>query len=319
MPSVFAILALLPVHQEAVDLSRVFREGEKAQVEINSHLFTETRQYGLNTFMPDDLDMLYKFTTEVKKMKADGICEMHYLRPTFTRILGETADRPPKTIVDKEKVELLLTISPINEILDYKDLSPKKSEKDKGGGFFASLLVAPAQSLDISQYIGQVYRLALFIGNLESGMDFSPKLPLDPVKPGDTWKRTVGYSPQAVGKDQKSVNQRLDYIYSYKGIVDIDGKKFHRVVGSLELDSDLVKFINEMVGENAARQMGLRGIRLKLKANIDYDLDLETRRTVRAEAVSDGSIKIEVTQVPNEPVQEVRLKGRTTYTLLSAK
>ena len=58
-------------------------------------------------------------------------------------------------------------------------------------------------------------------------------------------------------------------------------------------------------------------IKLTVNAKITYDLDPVTGQTSQAVAESQGGITITITRLPNEPIQEVRLKGRTIVMKLS--
>lgn len=308
-----------PQDQE-VSLLRVNKPGEKTTYEVKSHLLVESKQLGLNTWLPETLDFNYKFTTEVLTPKADGIVEMRYKRPTMTQIDGETFDTPAKTTVDKLNWEMILTLSPVNEIISMKDLTPKKKDPPKtGGGKWVVAPVgggAPQLGAFIGPFLSEVYRLSLFIGSLDSALDFSPKLPIFESKPGATWKKTVGYQPQSlVSKDGKSVVQRLDYVYTYRGVMESNGVKVHRVDAELDLKTDLAKFLHDNTGLQAS-DTGLKSIDLNLKAKIEFDLDLNTRKTLRANANSEGGFAIFLTQRPNAAVQEERLKGRTTLRLV---
>jgi len=168
----------------------------------------------------------------------------------------------------------------------------------------------------LSQFISEVHRLALFAGNFESSLDFAPRLPFEKLNVGDTWKRTVGYSPQKLkGKNGKTVNQRLDYVFTYKGVVDSNGKKVYRVTGSCLLDSNLADFIHETF-EVKPEDTGLKSIPLQLKTSIDFDLDMATQKTLRADATSEGGFKIIITAFPDDPVQEETFKGRTQLRLV---
>lgn len=299
---------------EPVDLERVFVKGEKSQYSVDSSLNYESRQAGLNTFIPEDLDIKYKFTTEVLALKNDGYCEMSYRRPTMTTIEGETAESPPKTKIDKVDYNLRLDVSPINEITKVVDLNPPKTPPKKDG-----LWMTPGGGLSaaqVGQFTQEIFRLALFIGSLDSALDFSPKLPFEPVTVGETWKRTVGYSPQALkGKDNRSAVQRLDYVFTYKGVQESGGKQIHRITATLELDTDAAPFINQSLGMTP-EQSGLKSMQLKLSASIDFDLDLKSRKTLLAVAESTGGISVTLTQLPGRPYEEVRLKGRTVMRLL---
>src|SRR5256714_9294608 len=190
---------------QSVTLARVNKANEKLAYEVKSHASIEVRGAGLVTWMPFDFDLNYNFTTLVKQVKGDGIVDVHYLRPTMTEIEGETVDSGPKEKVDKTNIDFLLTVSPLNEIVAMKDLAPKKPKPktesgDESGGSegYDSLLLytrTPIPRDDqgrlaayIQQFVDEVYRLSLNVGGFDSALDFSPKLPLDDVKPGDTWK-----------------------------------------------------------------------------------------------------------------------------------
>jgi hypothetical protein len=143
-------------------------------------------------------------------------------------------------------------------------------------------------------------------------LDFNPKLPFDEVSKGDTWKRTAGFSPQQVrGNEGKSAVQRLDYTYTYLGVVESEGRKVHRVVSTMGLDTDAGAYINQLL-RRTAEETGLKEARLKLTASITYDLDLSTCKTLKATAESSGEVLIFVTAVPDKPVVHEKFKGRTT-------
>ncbi len=318
-----ALVAALSVSSaQEMQLARTYQLGEKLTYQVKSSMSIQHRQRGLHTWIPEDLDLNYDFTTEVKAMKPDGVADVLYLRPTMTVIEGETFDAPPKKQIEKVNYNLLLTVSPANEILNLKDLNPPPKPKPgaKSGGALVRLSSAEynrAQIPFIGQFIAEVHRLALFAGNLQSALDFSPRLPFDTLKVGDTWKRTVGYSPQKLkGKDGKTVNQRLDYTFTYKGLVDVNGKKVYRVSGECGLDTDLATYVNELF-ELKPEDTGLKSIPLKFKANIEFDLDQATRKTLRAVANSDGGFQIILTDFPNDPVEEETFKGQTNLRLVA--
>src|SRR5436305_467591 len=85
---------LLSNDVKPVILSRTFAKGEKLEYSIASNLHVEARPYGLQTFIPEDLDLNYKFTAEVKDLKSDGIAVVHYQRPNMVQIEGATFDKP---------------------------------------------------------------------------------------------------------------------------------------------------------------------------------------------------------------------------------
>jgi hypothetical protein len=332
--SVVALSAALLAPQDAktahsdaapVTLSRVFTKGEKLEYSISSNLQVESRQYGLQTFMPSELDLNYKFSTEVKELKNDGVAIVHYTRPNMVQVDGETADRGPKTTVEKVDWNYDLTVSPINEVVEMKDLTPpkKKTPPKKSGGdgdgvlFFVRGAAGQPPQVDLGQFIGEMYRLALNVGSMDSALDFSPKLPLDEVKVGDTWKKTVSYQPQKLkGKDGKQAVQRLDYTFTYKGLVTVNGKQFYRVNAALDLNTDLGAYVNQLLGMKP-EESHLKAIPLTLKQSIDYDLDMATKRTVDAHSKAQGGFKISVTDV-EEPVQEQKMTGSTEMRLISS-
>lgn len=305
----------------AVQLAHTYKVGEKLTYEVTSHLSIQQRQRGLQTWIPEDLDLVYRFTTEVKAAKPEGMADVHYQRPTMTIIEGETFDSPPKKKVENVKYNFLLTMSPANEVINMKDLNPPPKPKAGGKGELLSLLPTPSsprrQIPFIGQFIGEVQRLALFAGNFESALDLAPRLPFEKLKVGDSWKRTVGYSPQRLkGKDGKTVNQRLDYTFTYKGPVDSNGKKVHRVVGECNLDTNLADYVNQLF-ELKPEDTGLKSIPLKFNAKIDFDLDMATCKTLGAVAMSEGGFQIILSDFPNDPVQEETYKGRTQLKLVS--
>jgi len=299
-----------------VELLRVFTKGEKAAYSVKSSLAVEQRSAGLKTFLPQDVEISYDFTTEVLGVKADGICELRYRRPMMTEVLGETYDAPAKTRVEKVNMNLLLTLSPINEILNSKDDNVKKQGRDTVQPTFA--VAATRQDISLEAFTGELHRLALFLGSLDSSLDFSPKLPYDAVKPGDTWKRTVGFTPQKLAGKDRSAVQRLDYVYTYRGVVTSGGKNVHRITADLDVDTDAAPFVNQVLGMKP-EQSRLKAVKLQLKATIEFDLDEKTRKTLRADARSTGAIRVDVTDLPHEALMEQRLKGRTLLTLTPSR
>lgn len=317
-----SILAAIATGQAApIQLARVYTLGEKLTYEVKSNMSIQHRQRGLQTWIPEDLDLNYRFTTEVKALKAEGIADVHYQRPTMTVITGETFNSPPKTTVEKANLNFLLSMSPANEVIGMKDLTPPA--KGKGGKGQRAMRwtgagASPNQQIPfIGQFIGEVHRLALFAGNFESALDFAPRLSFDKIKVGDSWKRTVGYSPQKLkGKDGKTVNQRLDYTFTYKGLVTSNGKTVHRVVGECGLDTNLADYVNGMF-DMKPEESGLKSIPLKFNARIEFDLDQATRKTLQSNATSEGGFQIILSDLPNEPIEEETFKGRTQMRLIA--
>ena len=324
--SLLVLTALAGVQEKPVQLQRTSKAGEKLSYSVKSFLQMETREIGLDTFLPDTVDINYDFTAEAVAAKADGIFDFRYKRPTMTVIEGETVDAGPKKIIEKPNFDLMITVSPINEFLETKDLSPKKPEPKKtgGGGGTRNFKLRGAKLQDpglmggglIGQFIQEVQRLALFIGSIDTAIDFQPKLDFREVSKGDTWKRTISYSPQKLkSKGNKTVMQRLDYVYTYGGVVDSSGKKVNRVTAELKMNSDLVQFIKDNF-DTSQGPFPFKEITFELAAKIDYDLDLVTGHTLKAEANSQGGFKIVAIQYPEDPIVEQKLKGNTKLTLV---
>lgn len=315
-----ALCGLVISYQAAakpVTLSRVFQAKQKFTYDVSSHLGLESRPRGMETFMPEDFDLNYTFTAQVAQMKPDGIAVIHYLRPTMTEVEGETWDSPPKTKVDKINWDFLLTVSPINQILETVDQKKKAAPAKKPAKW--TFGAARQKGGDpIAQFLGDLYRLSLFVGPVESSLDFSPKLPLTEVVPGDTWKQTVGYQPQKLKGKAGMAVQRLDYTYTYKGRVNVNGKTYERVVASLNLVSDLADWAKQYMGdEDDSDGPKLTRLPLHVNANIEFNLDPKTFHTVSALATSEGGFEVYLSDAPRSAIYERKLHGRTSLQLRS--
>ncbi len=319
------LLSIATPRLEAIELYKQWKPKTTLTYQVKSHMFAESRHYMTSIFIPEDLDQNYTFTLEVGAVTSEGFANVVYKRPKMEIIEGETAERGSLTTIEEINEHYVLTMSPVNAITDLKDLTPKKKVGDGGGSLTWLRATNPFVDLDpqipdlLGQFIGDLYRLALFIGNAETSVDFGPRLPLLEVEPGDTWNITASYQPQKLaGKDGKMATQRLDYVYKYEGPAETDGKKVERVSATLHLENDIAPFINDLLGVGPTRS-GLRGLKMKLDAKMEFDLDPITRNTLAIRADSIGSYAIEVTKVPDRPVEEGKLKGRTRLKLLSIK
>ncbi len=307
---------------EAVELYRQWKPKTTLSYQVKSHMFSESRHYMTSIFIPEDLDQNYTFTMEVGAVTDEGFATVTYKRPKMEIIEGETAERASLTKIEDINEHYILTISPVNAVTDLKDLTPKK--KEGGGGLkwlrtTGAAYFEPGVQSIIGSFIGDLYRLSLFIGNADTAVDFGPRLPILEVEAGDTWNVTASYQPQKLsGKEGKMATQRLDYVYKYDGPMETDGKKIERVSATLHLENDIAPFINQMLGMTATRS-GLRGLKMKLDAKMEFDLDPVTKNTLAIRADSLGSIAIEITEIPDRPVQEEKLKGRTRLKLVSIK
>jgi len=305
--------------QAPVSLGRVFSPNELMTYKIRSNLHAEQRGGDLATWIPEDLDINYDFTVQVQQMKADGIAVVRYKRPTMTQIEGEDFDSGSKTKVEKTNYDFQLTVSPFNEIIDQKDLTPKKKpdpkkKKDVLTPFAGQPQVSVQQF--VGQFIQELYRLCLFTGSMDSALDFAPRSTFDNVKIGDTWKRTVGYQPQKLkGKSNEQAVQRLDYTYTYKGVTKGDSGDVLRVEATLDFSTDLADFVKQITGADSD-QIGLDKVPMKLTAKILFDLDPKTKHTLKADANSDASFQF-FEPGKSDPAFEEKMKGHTRMWLAS--
>lgn len=325
MSSVLALAVLLhggSMQAKPVELSRKFTLGEKLSYFARAQFTEEQRSGSLQTFIPNDEEISYRYTMTVQKVKADGIAEVLYLRPTMDIIEGDTAETAAKKTTEKLDLKYQLDVSPINEIVAEKNLNPKKpGEKDGETRAIIEKIMRQGSRSDgvalglLFSYVGEVQRLAFFVGPLDSGLDISPKFPFDEVNVGSTWKSTVGYSPQKLkGSDGKSAVQRLDYTYTYLGLMkNKEGKDIHRVQAKVKLDTDLVDYARQLVGGSASSSF-LKSVPLGFEGTIDFDLDPTNFHMLKASAESKGYFSIDA-KGAEQPVLENRFKGRTTVKL----
>lgn len=306
---ILSVVAFFGQGAQPVSLSHTFVKGEKNVYHVSSHLQMESREAGLTTWLPQDLDISYKFTTINNELLPDGGVKLHYVRPGATEVEGETFDTPAKTTTLKEVNEVDLVLSRANEVISHSE------PVHKGAKWF---IPTPSGQKDLGAFLGQfvneLFRLSIFAGSLDNSLDFSPRLPLEKVKVGDTWKRTIGYQPQKLkGADTMAI-QRLDYVYTYVGPMDSDGRKVTRISAKLSFDTDLAKFATQLAGTDT----GLKSLPIHLTASIDFDLDPKTLKTLEADATSEGGFAVFFTDSPDEAAEEVKLKGRTSLELVGS-
>lgn len=313
-----ALLCATLVPNDEIELARVFTKGQKLSYEVKSHIMTEFKSGEMAFYLPQEFDVNYTFTMAVQEAKPDGFAVVLYERPSMTFIDGETAESPPKSKVEKVGLKYKLNLSPINEITEVTDLNPKKDEKKKDGDKSLRLLApAPAaQDSIVGNMVRELNSLALFTGSIDSSLDFSPKLPLDAVKPGDTWKKTVSYQPRQIKGTEKQAVQRLDYTFTYDGLADSNGQKVHRITASLDLDTDAAKFLNQVMGTKP-EESGLSELRLKMKNKITFDLDLKTLTTLRANGESTGGFTLTAKRDGDEQTYDEKITGRSSMKLVS--
>lgn len=306
-----------------IELGRKFVAGEKLIYLTKAEITDEQRSGDLQTFIPNDESITYRHTLDVQKVKADGIADILYTRPTMAITIGDTETAGAKTTNEKLDWKLQMEISPVNEVLSVKDLTPKKPDAPKkedgllwlrSRGIQGSRADGTAVGLLFS-YVGEVQRLAFFVGGFDTSLDISPRMPFEEIKVGDTWQRTVSATPQKLkGQGDKMGVQRLDYTYTYKGVTkSSEGKDIHRIEAVVKLDSDMAEFARQLTRASKA-STSLKAVPLKFEAKVKYDLDLKTMHLVKAAAESSGSFAIEVKGVA-QPLLEDRFRGRTLVKL----
>lgn len=318
-----AFAIALAASDEPVELYRQFKAGEVLEYEVKSSLVVDRRNYLVETFIPEGLKQNYKFTMKVVEMLPDGFAKIDYRRPTMTLIHAETAFEPPRTEVEEVDYQFAMTLSPVNALTDVVDLNPKKDDDDgdgDGGGDVLLRLLSRGyvgrEQDPVESFMSDLYRLALFVGSLDTAIDLAPRLPLFEVEPGETWEETISFQPQKLKGSGKVRPQRLDYTYTFVGLVEKDdGTMVYRVTADLELDTDAAPFVNDMLGMKPS-ESGLAKILLKIKSHIDFDLDPETKHTLEARARSDGEASIWYTSLPTVAYREEKIRGRTTMKLI---
>lgn len=310
-------LALLfrSAQNEAVDLAHLFRKGEKTSFQVQSRLRSEFRPRGTDTWFPDSTDYRYRFDVEVQDVLPQGVAKIRYRRPSITKTFSEQFDRPERTETERVEDDILLQISSANEILDAADVKkpkPTTAVKDDWHGPLGVISQATPE-----RFLKTFYGLALFTGSLESSIDFNPRLPFDKVKKGETWKRTATYAPQKLKGSASLAVQRLDYAYTYGGVVESRGRLVDRVSASLHLESDVAAYLHQTYGLEAS-QTHLRSLPVTLDATMEFDLDRKTHQTLRAEAHSRGEIRVFTSESGADPSYEERIDGETSMEPLSA-
>jgi len=309
-----------PAPDARFELHRKFAAGEKLKYRIEANVVSEMRDYEVATYFPSSDGYEYNFSIDVKSVDEDGIAKLIYKRPTMVWITGENHLRDERRQVLKQNYNMELKVSPVNDILDFRDLNEDKKKPAKSQSDAFWMLAAPApmqQQAIVTQFTNEIFRIALMLGSFDSNFDFAPKLPERKVKAGDTWKFTMGYAPQRLQNDKKkrTVNQRLDFTYKYDGVVQVEGKSYQRVTADLSLDSDAAEMIHQTYGLTT-EQTGIKAIKLELKTKLTFDLDMKSLATVRGSAESIGSFRFDHTQVKGQAVEDGKLKGKVEMFLV---
>lgn len=312
----FGTLLLLASAQAApIELVRTFVKNEQSRYSVRGNLTVESRSGELKTFMPQDIGYSYDFTTTVQSLDADGNARILYERPTLTQVDGETADTPVQRKVERLNWRNLLVVSTLNELLDFKE-APKTPRQSR------AIRPEPQQvfRLPIEEFTSELQRLALFIGPVSDSLDFNPKFPLDAVKVGDTWKRTMGFQPQRLKGSERVAVQRIDYTYTYRGIRTENGKPFRVIEAGIDFNTDLAEYFNQIL-DLKKENSPIKSIPVTFKSTIEFFLDPKTNRTIEAYARSQGGFRLFIGQTQEEAMREAeveeRFRGETTMKLTS--
>ncbi|MBS1719404.1 MAG: hypothetical protein JST35_03050 [Armatimonadetes bacterium] len=319
--------ALVLAKQAPVMLSRKFVKGEKLVYRYEGGVLQEERQIGLLTMMPNTQDLKYTFTLDCLEERGNNVAIVRYRRPDLTVVLGETAERGPKSETVKMDMDMNLTVSGANDILDIKDNKPPKKDKpekkDDGDGlkvtnfrFSKGAKVQGAVDAIAGQFISELVFLSIFYGSFDSSLDFNPYLPFEPVAPGATWKKTMGFQPQKVKGKKESQVQRFDATFTYVGKDTFEKQAVNHVKANLALDTDVASFFNQQVGATA-EQTGIKQLPLKFQAEVHFYLDATTGHTLYSEVNSKTTYKLWVVPFPNEPYEEGNIKGHAELRLAS--
>lgn len=303
-------------------VNRKFVKGEYNSYRMNALLVVELKQKGLETFIPTETGYEYAFNTQVHSIDPDGNASMRYDRGPTYRIDQDFANGTNKRVKESDALKYDIILTPINHFIEAKEVKPATKPGAKPTAkFFRPVQGMPGgiQLTDIlaGQYISDLYRLSLFVGSLDSSFDFSPKLPEEPIKVGDTWLATVSYQPQKLSGTNRQQVQRLDMTYRYDGPMTVNNKKIERISATLGLDNDLVPFINQTYGMSTS-ESPLKSFRLKFDSKLTFDLEPKTFKTLRGQAISNGLV---VVQLKGEDGNygERKITGESNFVLLGSK
>jgi hypothetical protein len=293
---------------QAVDLNRLYKQGERLEYDFSSRIQMDIRQVPLETFMPFSQRFNYTYTLETERLKPDGIADVRFKRNIINVRMGETYDSPPKDEVIKANNNYLFTMSGKNSIISIKDDSPKDDKKldHKPVNLFLVNAYPAFLQFDVGGWMWQIRSMAGFV----NFFDLGPVLPLREVEVGGTWKDTVGYAPTTIqtGADKgKNVVARLDKVYTYKGMTEHEGKRVVWVQGTVNQNTDAAPLIAEMLGVDIKRAP-FSEIKIQFDATIDFYLEPSNLTMFRVRAGSEGYISVTIPQITG-PVYEEKFKS----------
>lgn len=320
MTNVLLLASMLAAGQtapvEPVQLARVLKPGTTYKYRVVNQLISDERNLMVDTFIPSTSGLEYDIELTIEKELVDGIVEARYQRKNFVAIEGETTERDEVRTPIKPGWDLRIQLSPLNKVLDIKDLTPpRKPARWTSEGAPVAMTV---RQDPIAGFISQIYQLAQMIGPLDGSIDFSPQFPVRPVRPGDTWKVTAGFSPQVLksDKNKRIAVQRADYTYTYRGLSEFNGKPAHKIESELKIDTDLVDFFAQ--DAPVVREIYTK-IPMNLTAKIVFHVDTVSMHTLDGQMTATGGYQIFATEFPDRAIQEGKLDSRIRLQLVSRK
>ncbi len=312
-----------PASVAPVKLYRKFKVGETRAYKVSTIVTEEQKSTGLNVFLPRDQGMEYAFTTKVNKVLPGDIAMIRYTRPKTMFIMGEFGDSPERREVQKGGELIVdLEISPVNDILEFIDVEKPKPGKGKpakpNAKYLRSMGMSRQGYTDAigGQFLTSMYQIALGIGSL-SFFDISPVLPVFAVKPGDTWQKTIGYSPKSLYGSKRLAVQRMDMLYTYVGIVTEGKKSYVKISATTKLSTDLGEYLNQSYGVTS-KETGIKSLKANFETLYTYLLDATTLAPIRVESKTSGDTVLTVVG-PKEPLEETKFTGEGLMVLVSSK
>lgn len=287
---------LVRPQDSAVTLERKFRTGESRKYQVRSHLMMETTETGQPVAIPEEVSFEYDFTTKVTAVQPSGFAQVEYTRPALVLVEGETFDQPSRRRNLTSNDRLSFTLSPINEVTDITDLAAKPKNK-KGGGhaYYVMSRDAVPSAAESLPFATALYQMAVMVGSPASSLDFSPKLPFEPVIVGSVWRKTVSYSPQALKGNttgQQAV-QRVDMTYKYVGRQVVAGRPVIRIEGSIDLETDATRFVADSLLKSVA-ESPVKALKVSLHGKVIFDLDPVDLHTIRATGKTSGNYDLRI-------------------------
>lgn len=308
--------------EKPVSFQRTFKVGEKSHYKVHATVETEVRAPAqqLLTYIPQDSIIFYDYFTKVTKVEA-GNATLRYYRPSVFETDDNGSEDGPITKKVPLEVIMDLTVSPINEILDEKEVSsikdPQPITVPNPNNVMVPGFRQSAGALGLfGGLFSQLQQISAMIGGPGSGIDLKPELSLDPLSVGSTWQKTVGYQPQQLGGGStKTAIKRLDVTYTFKGLTTYKGKSYYEIDGSIHLNSDLTNYFRDQY-HVTAEQTHVKTIPMNLDTTLKFYLDPQTKQTVLGTVDSTGGMSLTSTDF-DQPLVELKIKSNSSLELVS--